>query len=407
MQIEIARSLFFIKIKSIEWGLSLYICRSLLINLYLCYLFMVFSLPHYIFFAAFGLQLVFLVMLLIAFVRYKYTAIKNTSPVSVIVCARNAINELPKIIKDILEQEYSKFELVLVNDRSNDDTYSYLLEEVKKYDNLKVVTIEHKPELMDAKKYAITLGIKAAKYDQLLFTDADCDIHSTKWLETMASGFTNQETSIVLGASLIKGGKNLVAHFARYESLLTAIYSLGFAMLKMPYMGVGRNLGYRKDLFLKNKGFNTIMNITGGDDDLFVNKHANSKNVQVIIGEDSLIYTTPKPSWSSFFTQKLRHLSVGKKYRFSHKLVLGLVNLSHIAFWFSLVALVLLSQSIILLLILLAMRTLFLFLTFIIASKKLGSKFNMWGLVFLDFIFVFYYLSTGIRAFFTKRVRWS
>lgn len=363
--------------------------------------------PLFIAFASTAfLQLVILFTFLISLSRQDNR--KHTfSPVSVIVASKNHGSKLPELINKLLSQDHPQFELIIVNDRSSDETEDFL-REIKMTDSrITVVTVEHKPENMDGKKYAITLGIKAAKQENIILTDADCLPESNQWLSKMSSAFNEKGVEIVLGVSLYKKSKGILGSFVQFESLWTAIQYICLARLGMPYMGVGRNLGYKKDLFLKNKGFTGIMNITGGDDDLFVNKHANSNNTSVIIGKDALVWSEPKTSWSDFIIQKKRHLSVGKKYKLGHKFILGIVSLSQFVFWLALIALLIINTLNVIVTSIAVARTLLQYLTFSSASKRFGVPFTLWGLLFLDFIFLFYYLSTGLRAIFTKKVRWS
>ena len=352
------------------------------------------------------IQLIFLILFIISLSK-KYSRKHSSSPVSVVIASRNHGNELPELIQKILAQDHNEFELIIVNDRSSDDTEDFLREIKNSDQRLKVVKVDHKPENMDGKKYAITLGIKAAKYENIILTDADCLPESDQWLSKMSSAFNEKGTEIVLGVSLYKKSSGLLGSFIQFESLWTAIQYVCFARLGMPYMGVGRNLGYKKDLFLKNKGFFGMMDITGGDDDLFVNKYSNSKNTSVIVGQEALVWSNPKTTWSDFIIQKKRHLSVGKKYKGGHKFVLGILSLSQMAFWFTIIPLLILNPLNIIAISIFLIRTLLQYLTFSSASKNFGVPFTLWGLLFLDFIFLFYYLSTGLRAIFTKKVRWS
>ncbi len=352
------------------------------------------------------IQLLYFLILIKGFLNYSESS-RDLQPVSVVVAARNEMKNLPSLLEQLSNQSHTEYEIVIVNDRSTDGTFDFLSEQDKVNDNLKVVTVAHKPEQMDGKKYALTLGIKAAQYQTILLTDADCEMVDEDWLAAMSSNFSQDSVQMNLGVSLHKKSHGLLGTFIQFESLWTSIQYVGFALVGMPYMGVGRNLGYRKDLFLSSKGFNSIMNITGGDDDLFVNKHANRSNTSVQLGASSLTFTSPKNTWREFFLQKLRHINVGSGYKFKHRLVLGLLVISQSLFWASLIYSVIFDPNIYILSGAFLIRTLFLYLTFIIASKKIGNAFHLWGLVFLDFIFVFYYLSTGVRAIFTKRVRWS
>lgn len=365
------------------------------------------ALPILIFIILFVLQSIILIILLSVFSSERRSKKGISQPVSVVIAARNELNNLKILLPKLYAQQYESFEVVIVDDRSDDGTYDFLYEENKNQLLLKVVTVKDTPNKMNPKKYALTLGIKAAKNDIILLTDADCIPESDLWIQSMATNFNNSSTEINIGVSVYQKQNGLLNAFIRFETLNTAIQYIGLAFLGLPYMGVGRNLAYKKDLFLKNKGFNSHIDITGGDDDLFVNKHASGKNTSVNLGAEALITSWPKHSWSEFLIQKTRHLSVGKHYKFKHKFILGFISLTHLGYWSALILCGTLMMEPYVIISGFILRTLLLYLTFMTACKKFGVRFDLWGLVFLDFIFVFYYLSIGIRALFTKRVRWS
>lgn len=365
------------------------------------------ALPILIFIIFLALQVIILVVFLKSLAGSNQTKNSFNNPVSLVIAARNELDNLKTLLPKLYRQSHDNFEIVVVDDRSDDGTYDYLYEENKSQPLLKVVTVKDTPNKMNPKKYALTLGIKAAKNEIILLTDADCLPESDEWIQSMTSQFGEGTTEINLGVSLYQKQKGLLNAFIRFETMSTAIQYIVLALSGLPYMGVGRNLAYKKELFLKNKGFNHHIDITGGDDDLFVNKHASGKNTAVSLGSETLIYSIPKTSWPDFFRQKIRHISVGKHYKFKHKFILGLISLTHLGFWTALIFSGVLMMEPYILLSGFILRTLLLYLTFMTACKKFGVRFDLWGLVFLDFIFVFYYLAIGLRALFTKRVRWS
>ncbi|QSE95930.1 glycosyltransferase [Fulvivirga lutea] len=354
-----------------------------------------------------AIQVLFYGLFLIKLTTFKKEKKEYHQGISVVIASMNGMPHLSQLVDNLMDQDYNEFEIVVVNDRSTDDTKDYLIDATKKYNNLKVVTVEHKPNNMDGKKYALTLGIKAAKHTNILLTDNDCIPATNQWIKEMAMGFASENTQIVTGVSLYQSQSGILNSFIQYDSLWTAIQYVSLHLLGMPYMAVGRNLAYKKDLFLTKKGFSGYMETTGGDDDLFVNKHASSVNTSLVIGSNSLVWSQPKQTWKEFLTQKLRHLSVGKHYKVKHKLVLGILSFSHLAFWLTFIASMIFNPLNYIVLSCFLIRTLLLYLTFRSGSHKFGKTFGMWGLLFLDFIFVFYYLSTGLRAIFTKKVRWS
>ena len=268
-----------------------------------------------------------------AFYKPKPAVFSKLKPVSVIITAKNEDENLREFLPSILEQDYPVFEVIVVNDQSEDDTEFVLNELELKYPQLKIVVIKDHINDFPGKKLGIMLGIKKARYEQLVFTDADCRPESKNWLKHIASNF-NENTEIVLGFSPYFKKKSLLNLFIRFDTFYTALQYFSFCLAGKPYMGVGRNMAYKKDLFMK-KGFSSHLHIPFGDDDLFVNKNANFSNTVIEVSPDSFVYSKPKESFHKWKRQKIRHLKAGKEYRHSHKLWLGFVWLSQVLFYLS------------------------------------------------------------------------
>jgi glycosyltransferase involved in cell wall biosynthesis len=361
---------------------------------------------HIIFFTVVGIQLVYFFIYTVELSKTAKQKATQSLPVSVIVCAHDEEQNLRDLIPLLLSQNHPEFEIIIVDDRSNDGTFDLLLQETAKDHRLRMVHVNRTPQLFNAKKYALTLGIKAAKYEWLLLTDSDCRPDSNNWISSFAKHFS-QTTQFVLGFSPYEQRPGMLNAFIRFETLISGVQYISFALLGVPYMGVGRNLSYRRTKFLEEKGFNTFIKVTGGDDDLFVNQHARNTNTAVCIEADSIMRSRPKTSLGSFFDQKVRHLSVGKYYRFGHRIMLGLFSLSWILTWMLGIALAILSNFPYLIVGLLVLRLILVLFTASIASKKLHQKVELWAVPVLDFIYAFYYLVTGIKALATKKVRWK
>jgi glycosyltransferase involved in cell wall biosynthesis len=250
----------------------------------------------------------------------------------VIICARNEEENLRKYLPPILEQEYPVFEIVVINDCSTDGTEKYLESLVKDWPALKYTTIKEDKKFSHGKKLALTIGIKAAKNDLLLLTDADCRPESSHWIESIQRNFTG-ETSIVLGYGGYSEKKGLLNLITRFETLYIALQYFSYALAGMPYMGVGRNLAYRKELFFANKGFASHSHIISGDDDLFVNEAAGSKNTRIEISRESLTRSESARTWKEWYYQKRRHLTAGPAYRFGIKFLLSLEVFSRLVFY--------------------------------------------------------------------------
>ena len=358
-------------------------------------------------FVVLGIQVAYLFALMVAFLRKRNPSLATIpQPVSVLVCAHDEEENLKELIPILLSQNHPEFEVIIVEDRSNDGTYDFLLEATKLEGRLKMVRVTNKPEAMNGKKFGLTLGIRAAKYDWVLLTDADCRPANENWIASMSNYFS-PEAQIVIGYSAYQKKAGVLNSFIRFETLLTAVQYIGFALLGRPYMGVGRNLAYRKSLFLDNKGFNKHLTITGGDDDLFVNQYATKSNTQIALGLDTVTFSKPKTTIHDFYYQKIRHLAVGKYYRFSTKLRLGIFMLSLMGTWLFVLPVLFFSPFWYEMLAALLFRSMLITILFHFASKNTGVRFETWKVPFLDFIYAFYYLVAGWFALVAKKVQWK
>jgi glycosyltransferase involved in cell wall biosynthesis len=254
-------------------------------------------------------------------------------PVSVIVCAKNEAENLRLYVPKLLSQKYPEFEIILINDASRDETEEVMEAFAKEAANVKQVNVENIEAFWGNKKYALTLGIKAASHSHLLFIDADCQPATDRWIYEMAGKF-NDKKSLVLGYGGYKRVKNSWLNvLIRYETVLTAMQYMSYAMAGKPYMGVGRNLAYTRDLFFEQRGFINHMKIQSGDDDLFVNEAGTKENTAVNFHPESFTTSDPKRTFKEWYTQKRRHVSVSKYYTLSDKFLLGLYYSSQLLFF--------------------------------------------------------------------------
>jgi glycosyltransferase involved in cell wall biosynthesis len=287
-----------------------------------------------VFITVVSIQLIYYLSFLFSFAtKQAETKPKKIIPLSVIICAKNEAENLKKNLPLILNQDYSNFEVVLVNDSSSDKTLEIMKNFEANNTKVRLVDVETNERFWGNKKYALTLGIKASKQDFLVFTDADCAPSSNQWLASISSNFSNQK-SIVLGYSgYAKIKFSFLNKLIRFETLMTALQYFSYSNLGMPYMGVGRNMAYKKDVFFNNSGFNNHMFIKSGDDDLFINEVANSSNTSICFNKESFTISEPKTSFKSWILQKRRHISTAQFYKLKHKFFLGLFYISQLCFW--------------------------------------------------------------------------
>lgn len=269
----------------------------------------------------------------LAYYKSKGKQHSQQHPVSVIVCARDEAKNLSANLPTVLAQNYSStHEVVVVNDNSMDET-KYVLEEWQKKDKkLQVIELTQEAKLIKGKKYPLSIGIKEAKHEIVLLTDADCAPTSEHWIYKMQDVFT-PGVEIALGYGAYTKQPGLLNKLIRFETFHTALQYLSYALAGRPYMGVGRNLAYRKNLFFRNKGFSAINNIPSGDDDLFINKVATKSNTAIVLDPEAFTVSVPKQTWQEWKRQKTRHYTTGKFYKPSHKFLLGLYTLSFFLFY--------------------------------------------------------------------------
>lgn len=253
-------------------------------------------------------------------------------PVSVIVCARNAAHHLKENLPDILSQQYPEFEVVVVNDASDDNTAELLTAFSSQYPHLKVITISPKEKTTKGKKYALSKGIFEAKYEHLLLTDADCRPSSNLWLSKMSAEF-NAQLSLVLGVSPYRKRRGVLNALVRYETGITAIQYLSYALWDFPYMGVGRNMAYTKALFALSGGMSSHADLPSGDDDLLVQNAGDFASTTICIDKDALTLSDAPENWAVWWRQKTRHYSTGVRYKFFHRFFLGMFLLAKLCFY--------------------------------------------------------------------------
>lgn len=353
------------------------------------------------------IQVYYHVVVLGKFAFYKPQPSHQTrpEPVSIIIAARNEFENLERYLPAILNQDYPEFEVVVVNHCSWDQSQAYLESLQQQYKHLKVSQLIEQEKYPTGKKFALTIGIKAAKYDLLLFTDADCEPASNQWLRHMQSRFTGSK-EIVLGYSPFVKRAGLVNVYARFENFVTAVFYFAFALAGNAFMGVGRNLAYRKEVFFRHKGFASHQHIMSGDDDLFVNEAATKHNVAIEVDPESFVLTPAKETYEKWARQKSRHMTTGKYYKTKHKQALGIYYASLFLFYgIGITAAILQPLTWPFLLGVYVFRLISLWLVYYKSAVKLNCTSLMWGLPLWDFLFVFYLLVFGTKGLLMKNAK--
>lgn len=342
----------------------------------------------------------------LSFYKTKPKTTSQTHPVSVIICARDEAANLAKNLPGSLLQQYpTTHEVIVVDDNSFDDTH-YLLEEFSKtFRQLHVIQLKQEAKFIPGKKFPLSMGIKTARHEIVLLTDADCVPASEHWIARMQDSF-DEKTEIVLGYGAYHKKGGLLNKLIRWETFHTALQYLSYALAGQPYMGVGRNLSYRKQLFYRLKGFTSHNHVPSGDDDLFINKAADGKNTRINIHPDAFTLSDAPKTWKQWVRQKSRHYSTGKFYKPIHKFLLGLYSLSHFLFY-PLFAASLLLYSWQLALLVYGIRFIIQSAVLYPCLKKLKEQDLFPWILFIDIWMFFYYILFAFSLIRKPKASWK
>ncbi len=327
-------------------------------------------------------------------------------PISIIVCAKNEAANLENFVPKLLEQDYANFEIVLIDDSSTDGTLKIIEDFAQQHHKIKVVKVVNNEAFWGNKKYALTLGIKAATYEHLLFIDADCYPNSANWITQMAAQFTNRK-SIVLGYGAKEKDSTFLNKLIRFETMLSATQYFSWAKFGNPYMGVGRNLAYTKTEFFNAGGFINHMKIRSGDDDLFVNQVSTESNTAICVGLESFTFTTPKKSFKKWFDQKRRHISTATHYKTFDKFQLATFFISQLSFILLAIILLAFQFNWIIVLSLIGFRYIFSWISLGFSAGKLKEKDVMYFYPVIEIVLLFTHLNLFFTNLVSKPVSWK
>ena len=339
--------------------------------------------------------------------------VSQTHPVSVIVCARDEAANLAKNLPGSLVQDYpTTHEVIVVDDNSFDET-KYLLEALaKEFRQMHVVELKQEALGIPGKKFPLSMGIKTAKYEIVLLTDADCVPATEHWISTMQQVY-DDNTEIVLGYGPYHKKKGLLNKLIRWETFHTALQYLSYSLAGFTYMGVGRNLSYKKTIFFRHKGFSSHNHLPSGDDDLFINMAATKTNTKICIDKDAFTLSEPAKTWKQWARQKRRHYSTGNYYKPLFKWMLGLYSFSHFIFYPLLAASLLFFKvagpltGCELVLIVFTFRLIIQAWIYFVCLKKLGEQDLFIMFLFFDVWMFFYYLVFSLSLVRKPKPSWK
>ena len=319
-------------------------------------------------------------------------------PVSVVVCARDAYEYLQDLVPVLLTQDYPDYEIVIVNDCSEDETEEWLKDIERREPKIKPVQLRQHLNFFNGKKFPLSMGIKSAKNDLIVLTDVNCLPTNSQWLRSVVNSYGNN-TEVVIGYSPYFNKKGVFNKIMRFDAVQYAIQYLSAALNKHPYMGIGTNLSYRKELFYRHKGFTSHYTTSVGDDDLFISQVAKGKNTEVLIDAENAILTTPPHKFGMWAHIKSSRYSTIPQYDVKAKASSALFTWSHFLFYASFIALMLLKPAFALsigavyyipiLVFFFLLRYGSQMIIYHGATKRLGEKGLLPGLIVYDLIFAF------------------
>ncbi len=378
-----------------------YFCRMLIPPI-------IWTVLFYLFCAVIAIQIFYYLYFFrrLAFYRKPEKISRFEHPVSIIICARDEAENLTKNLPGVLVQNYpTTHEIIIVNDNSTDEG-RYVIDEFKKsFKNINHIQLTQEAKMITGKKFPLSIGIKSAKHEIVLLTDADCTPASEFWIQKMQDAYED-DTEIVLGYGAYIKRPGLLNKLIRFETFHTALQYLSYALAGTPYMGVGRNLSYKKEVFLRNKGFSSINQIPSGDDDLFINQVANAENTRIEIDPDTHTLSEPKKRWSDWMTQKYRHYTTSKYYKPKHKFLLGLYSFT-LFLVYPLLAVCIIFFHWWIALAVYGVRLLIQAVVYFKAMKRLNEADLMPWFLALDIWMFFYYLFTLPAIWKAPRKNWN
>ena len=333
--------------------------------------------------------------------------------VTVLIAAHNEFQNLKTLIPKLFEQDYPNYDVMVVIDRSTDRTNHLLEEMMAIYPKLRSVTVKYTPNHVTSKKFALTLGIKVAKNDVILLTDADCVPASSQWIRKMTAPIREEGKTFSIGYSGYQAKAGLLNRWIQFETVLTALFYLSFGLWKAPFMGVGRNLSYRKSFFLEAKAFKGLWHLEGGDDDLFVNNYATGKNSAIVIDPEATTVSIPKETLKEYLVQKKRHLHAGKYYRGEDKRKIGIFSLSHALFWIGGLGMMIYFgiglqwEQFLIVFSIILLRSVLVWNIFGSAAKKIQGNIPAMNAPMNDFLYLAYFWVLGSVSYQAKDIQWK
>ncbi|MFZ1292185.1 MAG: glycosyltransferase [Melioribacteraceae bacterium] len=349
----------------------------------------------------------FLVFLFFAFVVifFEFKSNINENPISefeelqisIIVAAKNEEENICSLIQHLVNQEYNKknFEVILVDDNSEDETYNLAKSEINNHHNFKIYKADIKK--YKGKRGALQIGIERSSFPNILITDADCQ-PSKLWIKSFSEKF-NENYDFLFGKAPLKHANSLANKIACFDNLWTHILTFSFANIGLPYSAASRSFGFKKESFNKIKGYENTTQTLSGDDDLLLHEAIKNKmKIGIVTNYESIVFSDAKNSLAEFINQKARHTSTSNYYSTKNKIILGTWHLLNILFMI-LPLFYLFNSNFIYPFLIKIITDIFIIISF---KKDFSYKFSIFEIIYLQIFYELFIVINFVLSFFRK-----
>lgn len=331
----------------------------------------------------------------------------TTNGISVIIIAQNDELNLQENLLQILEQEYPLFEVIVINENSNDDSEFVLHILTENYKNLKIINLQENINKFITRKFSLDIGIKSAKYDTIVITEPKCCPSSFSWLSHINEQMQNKKKKIAIGFCGIKPSKGFLNQFVQYDSVTNAMNCFSFALIGNPYTGVNENIAYSKDFFFRNGGLISQYRTHTGSNDIFVNRYANKSNTSVVLNKDSFTYCNSFSSYSFFKRNKINNYLAFKHFKFKDKFLLSLLPFDSLLLYLGIIFLIIIRFPWQYCIPVVVVKWLIQILYYKKCMKKFEIK-NCYMLTpFMEVYFMFLHFNLFVKSLFIKKNKWE
>lgn len=331
--------------------------------------------------------------------------------VSVVVVVNNNLEALKKDFVMILEQNYPLFEVVVVNEDSQDDSEFVLHILQKNYSNIKVINLGKNANNFSDRKFSLSIGIRSAKYNNIVLTDVTCKIQDFNWLKELCNSFVYSDKKILIGYSSPQYEKGLTNNLARYYHLNWAMNVLGYGLLGMPFSADSNNMAYNKKFFFDKGGLISQYRDKCRQEDYFVSRYANKKNTMINIAPSSFSLCLAMTSYSEFKRIAYSRYISHRTFPFMTKLRLAILPLATLLLYVLLAMLIIWGMPWQFALIPIIIKWTMQIIYYYKCSNKLKTKIPYLFAPLLEIYFMFFNFNLRLKKLFyrkkTYKIRWK